>query len=162
MINFDTKTVLKNFYSNNKSIINSIVIYGAFLIVSKKFGVKIPGLTTYAQEPESESRKQDAINDYKVMPNPKNSTQEAIVAIWRTGVSSSAWEATKENSVNRIVSLVSSVKDLDDDTLRFAIIAAEKISQSASWQATKTYITDAILKLSRLETVKNKEEPDHD
>lgn len=136
---------IENFYHNNKGIINSIIVYGVCLIVGKKFGIKIPGVSTFTQDPPA---KPSIENDPHCLPSPNNSLERAIVEVWRNGMNS-AFDNTRLSCVEKISQLVYSEKNVTDATLSYAIAAMGKIANKTNFDSTKSSITDKILWLRK-------------
>lgn len=129
---------IENFYNNNKGIINSIIVYGVCLIVGKKFGIKIPGVSSFTQDPPA---KPSTENDPYQLPTPQNSLERTIAEIWRTGIKAS-FDSTKFSAVEKIVELLSSEKEVSDGALSYALLAMGKIANKANFDSTKSSITD--------------------
>lgn len=136
---------IENFYSNNKGIINSIIVYGVCLIVGKKFGIKIPGVNSFTQDPPA---KPSIENDPNRLPAPNNSLERAIVEVWRNAMNS-YFDRTRLSCVDKISQLVSSEKNVTDATLSYAITAMGKIANKTDYDCTKSSITDKILWLRK-------------
>lgn len=136
---------IENFYHNNKGIINSIIVYGVCLIVGKKFGIKIPGVSTFTQDPPE---KPSIENDPHCLPSPNNSLERAIVEVWRNGMNS-GFDNTRLSCVEKISQLVYSEKNVTDATLSYAIAAMGKIANKTNFDSTKSSITDKILWLRK-------------
>lgn len=136
---------IENFYNNNKGIINSIIVYGVCLIVGKKFGIKIPGVSSFTQDPP---QKKSVENDPNRLSAPNNSLERAIVEVWRNAMNSD-FDKTRLSCADKISQLVYSEKNVTDATLSYAIIAMGKIANKTDFDCTKSSITDKILWLRK-------------
>lgn len=133
------------FYENNRTVINSTIVYGALLFISKKFGLKLPGINYLSPRFEEPRREDDTTNDYTKLTGPCNSHEQAIVAFWRTGVGSYS-NSTKEDSAKSIYNLLIDAGGVEDSTLAYAISAMSKIAQSSYSNYTKECINRLIAK----------------
>lgn len=137
---------LNKFYTSNKSIIASMIVYGALLLVKKQFGIKIPGLNFIEREPEPEKRTAD--NCYTRMYNPTNSVEESLMSIWKAAITSSS-SFTKESCSRQVVELITGLDQVSDATVSYAIKVLGKIAESTSSSYTKESITNDIIKINR-------------
>lgn len=148
-------------YKNNKGTFNSIFVYSACLFVAKKFGIRIPGISSFVPDPAPEnngekSNEYKQVNDPRTMPGCNNYHERAISALWRAGVSSRS-DYTKGECAKKIANYIRSLGPIDDDLAQYATLAMTKIAQTTSSDYTKGVITDSIVELSKNIVIAKKE-----
>lgn len=140
-------------YKNNKGTFNSIFVYAACLFVSKKFGIRIPGVSSFIQDPapignDTKSSEYKQMNDPNTLPACTNFHEQTISALWRSGVSSRS-DYTKGECAEKIANYIRSLGPISDDLAKYATLAMTKIAQSTRSDYTKGVISDSIVKLSK-------------
>ena len=146
---------VENLYTNNKAIFNSILVYAACLYVSKKFGIRIPGVSSFVQDSapstdriDTSSNNYKETNDPTVLPGCQSCYEQTVAAIWRSGIKSHS-DFTKGECASKIANYIRSLGSVEDSLVRYAILAMTKISQTVKSDFTKGVIADEIVNLSK-------------
>ena len=160
-------TAIGKFYRNNKTVIDSAVMYGVVLYLGKRFGLKLPGfngmpqLETDEERQRKEEWKKDFVNNPDILPAATTSIEEAIVTMWRTG-NSASFDSARQRSANDIANLILGLDSVSDGTLQYAIAAIQKIGQKASFDSARSAINNTVTRLIKNAKVKKEEEKSND
>ena len=161
-------TAIGKFYRNNKTVIDSAVMYGVVLYLGKRFGLKLPGFNGMPQLETDEERQRketwetDTTNNPNLLPYAaRNSVEEAIVTMWRSG-NSATFDSARQRSANDIANLILGLDEVSDGTLQYAIAAIQKIGQKASFDSARSAINNTVTRLIKNAKVKKEEEKSND